>query len=205
MNNEMINSLKENFESRNIELEFFHNRESLIDYIKSEVSSCDTVGIGNSQTLKHLGISGFVSSLGKKVLDKTEVTDQDEIRRIKKQALLTDCYISSCNALSCDGKIVNIDHSGNRVAAITYGPDKVLIVVGTNKLEKTEQDALKRAMAIATPKNATRAKIESPCSTGGTCSDCTQDVRVCNYVSVIRGQHRKGRMKVLLLDEVLGF
>ena len=90
-------------------------------------------------TKKDLEISELALSLGLVVYDKTKAKDKNEIKKIKKLALTTDCYISSCNALSCDGKIVNVDHSGNRVAAITYGPEKVIIIVGKNKLVITRR------------------------------------------------------------------
>ncbi len=124
---------------------------------------------------------------------------------MKKLALTSDCYISSCNALSLDGKIVNVDHSGNRVAAIAYGPERVLIVVGVNKMASNEAEAIKRALTVATPQNAVRACRKPPCTLGESCSECTQEERVCNYVSVIRGQHIAGRMKVMLLNEELGY
>ena len=114
-------------------------------------------------------------------------------------------YITSCNAFSKDGRIVNVDHSGNRVAAMTFGPERVLIIVGMNKLENTEKNAIKRALTVATPLNANRAKIDSPCSRNESCENCTQSNRVCNYISIIRGQHYPGRMKLLILNENLGY
>lgn len=114
-------------------------------------------------------------------------------------------YITGSNAITEDGKIINVDHSGNRVAAMTYGPDRVLIVVGKNKLVQNEQAGIKRALNHATPLNAKRAGIKSPCSEGRSCDACEQTVRVCNYISIIRGQHLKGRMKVMMLNDSIGF
>lgn len=130
---------------------------------------------------------------------------KSEMEHLKKMALVSDCYITSCNAFSKDGRIVNVDHSGNRVAAITHGPDRVLIIVGMNKLVNTEKDAINRALTVATPLNAKRAKIDSPCSRNEPCEGCTQINRVCNYVSIIKGQHYPGRMKLLIMNEDLGF
>ena len=200
-----IQTMRDSFSKRNIEFEFFNTRENLINAIITETQTYSTVGIGNSQTLKNLNISQTLIDHNKVVFDKTRVTTKEEILKFKKLALTSDCYISSCNAVSLDGIIVNIDHSGNRVAAITYGPSRVLLVIGTNKIENNESDAIKRALKVATPKNAIRASINSPCSIGDSCSKCTQEVRVCNYISVIRGQHNPGRMKIMLLDEELGY
>lgn len=200
-----INALKMNFNSRNIEFEYFENRVDLLNAIDRELHEVDTVGIGNSKTLKALKISDRASNLHKLVYDKTMLDSKAEITKIKKLALTADLFISSSNAISKDGIIVNVDHSGNRVAALTYGPERVLIIVSTNKLVGNEKEAIKRALRVATPLNAKRAEISSPCRLGLPCTDCKQDVRVCNYISVIRGQYDACRMKVLMLDEKLGF
>ncbi len=197
--------LKVNFESRNIEFQYCTSREEMIKVIEDELSIVSTVGIGNSQTLKALKISERASRIGKIVYDKTYAKNSDEIREMKRNALTSECYISSSNSITLDGKIINVDHSGNRVAAITYGPDRVLIIVGENKISENEQAGIRRALEIATPMNARRAKIDSKCSIGDGCKDCVQETRVCNYISVIRGQHKKNRLKVLMLNESLGF
>ncbi|MBI9014683.1 MAG: lactate utilization protein [Clostridiales bacterium] len=201
----IIHSIKKNYENRNIEFEYYENREELLLAVKSEMKLYNSIGIGNSQTLKGLKVSEMAISMDKTVYDKTLASTQEDIRKTKKEALTAECYISSCNALTRDGKIINIDHSGNRVAAITYGPERVLLIVGSNKLADNEQEGIRRALKIATPLNAKRAKINSSCSRGESCDTCNQEIRVCNYISVIRGQYVKGRMKVFMIDESLGF
>ncbi len=200
-----INEIKTNFEMRNIEFEYFESDEDLIDYIKNETLKFRNIGIGNSQTLKRLKITDTLIEMHKTVFDKTLGSNSEAIKVLKKKALLSDCYISSSNAISKDGIIVNVDHSGNRVAAMTYGPERVLIIVGINKIVQNEKEAINRALKVATPQNALRSKIPSPCSTGGTCLECNQTIRVCNHISIIRGQNEIGRMKVMLLNESLGF
>lgn len=202
---ETVENIKKHFEARNIEFEHFKTRNELIEAIKTEFEACGSIGIGNSKTLKEFKISELAVSMGKTVYDKTLAETTEEIRKLKKLALTSECYISSCNAITKDGKIINIDHSGNRVAAITYGPDRVLLVVGENKIAENESDGIVRALKVATPLNAKRAGIESACSLGESCSNCEQSVRVCNYISVIRGQYEKGRMKVFVINESLGF
>jgi hypothetical protein len=197
--------LKTNFEKRNIEFQYFDNRDELLKVLEDEFRSFNSIGIGNSQTLKILKISEKASQMGKTVYDKTFAKDIDDIKKMKLKALTSECYVSSSNSITLDGKIINIDHSGNRVAAITYGPDRVLIIVGENKIAENENAGVKRALEIATPMNAKRAKVDSQCSKGNGCNNCEQETRVCNYISIIRGQHIKNRMKVLLLNESLGF
>lgn len=204
LNNE-VDAIKRTFEERHIEFEYYHSREDLINSIRNEIGNYETIGIGNSQTLKALNICDIAAEMGKIVFDKTMAVTHEEIKQLKKNALISDCYITSCNAFSKDGRIVNVDHSGNRVAAMTYGPERVLIIASAKKMENTEKDAIKRALTVATSLNAKRAKIASPCSHMEACDQCTQNVRVCNYVSIIRGQRCSGRMKLLIIDENLGF
>lgn len=200
-----IDRVKENFERRNIEFDYFNNRDDLMNALDVELSKVETVGIGNSKTLKALNVSERARHFNKVVYDKTLAQSSGEIQRLKKLALTSDIYISSANALGQEGVIVNVDHSGNRVAALTYGPDRVVIIVSRRKLVETEKQALKRALRVATPLNARRANIPSPCSLGHDCSQCQQDVRVCNYISCIRGQHTAHRMRIMMIDELLGF
>ncbi len=200
-----INEVKNNFENRNIEFEYYESEEQLLFSLKEEIGKYETIGIGNSITLKHFKISELAQEMNKTVYDKTKGQSKIEKVQIKKKALLSECYITSSNAITEDGKLINVDHSGNRVAAMTYGPDRVLVVVGINKLTVNEREGISRALNVATPMNAERAKIESPCSLGKTCDQCNKDVRVCNYLSIIRGQNETHRMKVFLVDEELGY
>jgi len=197
--------LEYNLKSRNIDFKYCESRSQVIDLLEELTKSYKSIGIGNSQTLKAIGASQHLMDLDKTVYDKTYGHDKTEIRKLKKLALTADCYITSSNAIAMTGELVNVDHSGNRVAAMTYGPDKVIVIVTTNKVVENEKSAITRALKTATPLNAKRANIKSPCSQGNPCSQCSQDVRVCNYLSIIRGQHEKDRMMLVLLNDELGF
>ncbi|MGB3366517.1 MAG: lactate utilization protein [Acidaminobacteraceae bacterium] len=197
--------LSKNLNSRNIEFKYLKNRKDIINEIDVLTKDCLTIGIGNSKSLKSLEISKHLKQSGKKVYDKTDAIDKLESNGLKKLALTSDCFISSSNAIALTGEIVNVDHSGNRIAAITYGPDKVILIIGTNKIVENESLAIARALKVATPRNALRAGANTPCSLGKPCSNCNKDVRVCNYVSIVRGQNEASRMIVILIDENLGF
>ena len=200
-----LEKLKDNFQKRRVEVVFFNTFNKAKDYLIDEIPVEATVGIGNSRTLKNMKITQSLVDRGNIVFDKTFGKDKDEIVAIKKKALLTDFYISSSNAVSEDGRIVNIDHSGNRVAALIYGPDRVLIIVGRNKITKTHQEALYRARNEASPKNAIRAGYNPTCVGTSICVDCLSDERVCYAVSIIEGQHEKNRMTLVIVDEAAGF
>jgi hypothetical protein len=104
-----------------------------------------------------------------------------------------------------NGRIVNVDHSGNRVAAITFGPDKVIIVVEKNKVVDSIEDAIKRVKNVAGPLNAKRAGFNPPCVTLNRCVDCISKERVCNSLSIIEGQSDCNRIKVFVVNEECGF
>jgi hypothetical protein len=194
-----------NFKVRNIEVEFFDNQKAAQARVMTLIPTEATVGIGHSATLAAMGVVDSLSERGNVVYDKTSAETKEEIKDLKRKALLTDWYISSSNAVSVEGHIVNIDHSGNRVAALTYGPDKVIIVVGINKLADSLEEAITRARNTASPKNAKRAGFNPPCVRLGHCIDCKSEQRVCHYLSIIQGQHEKDRMKLFIVNEELGF
>lgn len=194
-----------NFKSRNIDVAFFETLEDVKERIIEIVPADCSVGIGNSKTLKELDISGILRAGGTNVLDKTLAENQEETILMKKKSLLADWYITGTNAISREGHIVNIDHSGNRVAAMIYGPDNVIVVVGKNKICDTLDDAVQRARNISAPMNARRAGYNPPCLKLGKCVDCKTDERVCFNLVIIEGQFVKDRMKLFIVNEELGF
>lgn len=202
----MVDSrIKENFKERNIEVSFFKNLSEAKLQILKLININDTVGIGHSGTLQAMDITNELILRGNIVFDKELAKDKEECKVIKKKALLTDWYITGSNAISFDGKIVNVDHSGNRVAAINFGPDKVIIVVGQNKITNNLEEAISRVKNIACPKNAKRAGFNPPCVTLNKCVDCKSKERVCNCLSIIEGQVGKDRIKLFIIDDDLGF
>jgi hypothetical protein len=120
------------------------------------------------------------------------------------KAFSTDVYLSSANAISEDGVIVNIDGNGNRVAAITWGPKKVIFVIGLNKVAQNVEAALARARSTASPTNMARFSNKTPCQVDGVCHNCNSPESICNYVHFLRNSPR-GRHTVVLVGENLGY
>lgn len=205
MDIEKINKLKKNFKLRNIEVEYFETFEEVKSYILNIIPIESTIGIGHSTTLQRINITNSLLERGQTVYDKELAKNREECKSLKKKALTTDWYISGSNAISLDGRIVNVDHSGNRVAAISFGPDKVIIVVGNNKVVDTVDEAIKRVKNIACPLNARRAGLNPPCVILNMCIDCVSDERVCNTLSIIEGQSERDRIKLLIVNEEGGF
>lgn len=194
-----------NFRVRNINVEFFNSLEDCKGRILEIVSEEKTIGIGNSVTLKKMNISEILTDRGNIVYDKTLATTKDESKKLKKMSLIADWYITGSNAISMDGHIVNIDHSGNRVAAMIYGPDNVIIIVGKNKIVDNLDEALKRAKNEAAPLNAKRSGHTPPCVKTNNCVDCVSSEKVCNSIVIIQGQENKDRMRLFIVDEEVGF
>lgn len=194
-----------NFKLRNIKVEYFQNLQEVKKAILSLVPVNCTVGIGHSATLQKINISEVLIKRGTTVYDKELAKDKLECKALKKKALLSDWYITGSNAISEDGRIVNVDHSGNRVAAITFGPDNVIIVVGKNKIVGSLNEAIKRVKHIACPMNAKRAGFNPPCVELNRCVDCVSKERVCNSLSIIEGQSEENRIKIFIVNENIGF
>lgn len=205
MDSNIKETLVRSFRSRNIEVQTFNTLQEAKAEILKLIPADKTVGIGHSATLEKMQITEELVDRGNVVFDKTKAKTREESKDLKKKALLTDWYITSSNAVSAEGHIVNIDHSGNRVAAMTYGPDYVIVVVGINKITTNLETAIQRAKNEASPKNAKRAGFNPPCVKLGYCIDCSSPEKVCNYICITQGQHYEDRMKLFIVNEDLGF
>lgn len=200
-----IETLIKNLSERNIEGYYCKTFEEAKLMVKDMIPNDATVGIGNSITLKNMNISNELRDRGNRVYDKTLAKSKEEGIELKRKSLLTDWYITGTNAISVDGHIINMDHSGNRVAAMIYGPYNVIIIVGINKITETLDEGIYRVRNIASPKNARRAGLNPPCVELSKCIDCKSKDRVCNNLVIIEGQTNSGRMKVFVVDEKDGF
>jgi len=205
MDKSMELEIIKNFKSRNIDVTFFETLEQAKDRIIELIPIECSVGIGNSKTLKEINISKLLNERGNVVFDKTLAESKEESNQMKKKSLLSDWYITGTNAISKEGHVVNIDHSGNRVAAMIYGPDNVIVVVGKNKICETLDVAIQRVRNISVPLNAKRAGYNPPCLKLKKCVDCKTDERVCFNLVIIEGQFVKDRMKLFIVNEELGF
>ncbi len=202
---EKIDVIIQNLSNRNINGHYFETSEEAKDAILTWIPKDATIGIGNSRTVKDMDLSATLSSNGHIVYDKTTVQTELGKKLLKKKALMTDWYITGTNALAKSGHLVNIDHSGSRVAALLYGPDNVIVVVGVNKIEDSLEHALNRARNEAAPRNALRAGSLAPCIDAGKCVECEGVHRICNAFVTLSGQSDADRMHVVIINEELGF
>lgn len=200
-----IESIMNNLAQRNIEARFFESLDEVEQELLRTIPVNAAVGIGNSQTLKKMGISEKLKDRGNVVFDKTLAPTKLEAKELSKKALLSDWYISGTNAISRQGHIVNIDHTGNRVAALIYGPEKVIIVVGVNKIADSLSAAIERAKNTAAILNAKRAGLNPPCVSLNKCVDCRSKERACYNLVIIEGQVDNDRLKIYIVNDNVGF
>ena len=139
------------------------------------------------------------------VYDRDDVTTEEDKIATYRKAFECDYYLASANAISEDGVIVSIDGNGNRVAAITWGPKRVIFIVGMNKVCKDVDGAMKRARNIAAPVNAQRFGLDTPCCKTGSCMDCKSPDTICCQFLVTRFSRHSDRIYVILVDDYLGF
>ncbi len=197
-------TLIKNLQKRQMEGYFCESKEEAMAKIIELIPQGSSVAWGGSQSLKELD---FVTHLSKEnyiLLDRDAVPPEQR-KDMMRKAFSANAYLMSSNAITLDGELVNIDGSGNRVAALCYGPDSVIVVVGTNKITTDIDCALKRVKTSACPANSIRIELSTPCAVTGKCGNCLSESSICAQTVVTRLSREKGRIKVIIVNESLGY
>lgn len=185
---------------------FLNSRADLLSFLDSQIPDGAVVGIGDSVTLETCGVYDYLRNRDLVFLDKYA---QGQSRSQKRELYLknfgADFFLSSVNAISSEGKIYNLDGNGSRVAPIIYGPKRVFLICGINKVVETEEQAFERIRTIAAPLDAQRLQKKTPCCVTGKCVDCKSPDKICNYHTIIQGQFDRERIKVVFINEELGY
>lgn len=165
-----------------------------------------TIGFGGSMTIKALRIPEKAQELGAIVLDHNApgLTPDKKLEILRSQ-LTCDVFISGSNAVTMDGFLVNVDGNGNRVAALTFGPKKTVVVVGTNKIVRNLEEAQVRIETLASPMNNKRLDKPNPCVKTGVCQDCALETRICRAYQVLRRKPSLSDFTVIVVGSYLGF
>ena len=204
-NERLAQTIIKSLQRRHIEGFYCPTAEEAVKKVSELIADGSSVTWGGTMTVRDLGIPEVLKKRGTlEVLDRDLVETKEEKQAMYLRAFSADVYLSSANAISEDGVIVNIDGNGNRVAAITWGPKKVIFVIGLNKVAQTVEAALARARSTASPINAARFDIKTPCQIDGVCHNCNSPESICNYVHFLRNSPQ-GRHKVVLVGENLGY
>jgi hypothetical protein len=204
----LIGKLREN----NIAALYVRDRHEALERVISMIPEGAVVGLGDSLTLLQIGLLDVLEEGNYDFLNPWRPgTSLEENIRLKKRALTSDVFVTGTNALTLDGKIVNVDGHGNRVAAMLFGPDKVIIVAGRNKIVRDVPEALKKIRERTAPANVRRhSDFEPmpPCAETGECSDCSSPWRICNKTAIIEREYDNNRYKpritIVIVGEELG-
>jgi len=199
------NLLANNFDAR-----FAETVEAAKDMILKAVSKDAVVGIGDSATVRQLGILEEFEARGNRVLNpfSRELTTDSSLTKIRddlsRRVFSCDVFVVGTNAVTVDGKLVNIDAVGNRVAAMIFGPRKVFVVVGRNKIVRDVEEAVFRIKNIIAPFHARVKEFATPCAKTGKCVDCDSAKRVCSVTTILEKKPWRTDMTVIVVDEDLG-
>lgn len=199
---QLIQALKQ----RNMEASYAATKEEALEQALAWVPEGSCIGWGGSVSIDAIGLKDAVRQGNYRVIDRDTAANAEEQEAMYRR-ILADCdyFLTSTNAISQDGVLVNIDGTANRLAAMCYGPRHVLYIVGMNKVVATAEDALHRARNEAAPINAMRFGLKTPCSKTGCCYDCKSPDTVCCQILFTRFNHTPGRVKVILVEDSLGY
>lgn len=205
LNEKKVERTIEALEKNNMQAYLVNSIDELIEKIKEVVNEGQTVSCGGSMTLFETGVIEHLKSGRYNYLDRyKEGITPEEVKKVYREAFFADAYFTSSNAITEDGKLYNVDGNGNRVAAMLYGPDKVIVVAGSNKIVKNLDEAIERVKCIAGPANSKRLNRKTPCSKVGYCMDCNSNERICREYTVI-SKPVPNRIYVIFLNEELGY
>lgn len=210
-----IKKTMENLEKNGIKPYFVETREEVVPLVKTLINKGESVSNGGSQSLKETGVSELLACGDYDFIDRTDL-EGEELRQSYIRAFGCDTYFCSSNAVTENGELYNVDGNSNRVACIVYGPRQVIMVVGVNKIVKDINEAIVRVKEKAAPPNTKRLSCKTPCEVTGKCislskensfmcDGCASPQRVCcNYVVSAKQRH-KDRIKVIFVNESLGY
>lgn len=202
-------------EANNMKCFIADKKEDVLPIVKNLLAEGETVACGGSMTLSECGIMELLRSGEYNFLDRDGKT-REEVEEVFRAAFSADSYLTSSNAITENGELYNVDGNSNRVAAICYGPKSVIVVAGRNKIVRNLDDAVQRVKRLAAPMNTARLGCSTYCQSKGICASldssntgmtdgCSSDGRICCSFVVTAQQRHKDRIKVILVNEELGF
>lgn len=206
-NEKLAHKVIESLEKNNISGFYVRTEEEAREKLLSMIPAGSKVGHGGSLTLEQIGVLQALRTGNYDFIDRRRPgISEEEQYKLRKESLFADVFVMSTNALTMDGKLVNIDGVGNRVAALIFGPPKVIIVAGINKVVPDMDAAVNRIKNYVAPIHARRGDRPLPCAKTGNCVDCRAPERICNVVVTIEHQYRKNkdRITVIIVGKELG-
>ena len=195
-----------NLEKRRMNGFYCADKESAIAKVLELMPAGSSVGWGGSMTLKDNGFFDAIADANAyQIIDRDTAKTKEEEKKIYSEICAANVFLMSTNAITLDGELVNVDGRGNRVSFLCYGPDKVIVVAGMNKVVTDVEDGIKRVRNMAAPPNCVRLNKQTPCAVTGTCADCLSPGCICAQTVVTRLSFYPGRINVILVGEELGY
>ncbi len=198
----LANRVIENMKSRFMEAYYCENKEEALKTALELIEEGSTVSWGGTATAKEIGLKQALKEGNYNVLDRENAKEGQDVAR---EAFFADYYIMSSNAICDDGQLINIDGNGNRCAALIFGPKNVIVIAGMNKVVQGYEHALNRARTVAAPINVQRFGKATGCLKTGICADCKTPECICCNIVTTRISRPAGKIKVILVNEDLGF
>ena len=189
---------------RHFEAYYLSDKEDAVRKILELIPKNHSVSWGGTMTMDQLGLKDKLINAGYSLIDRDSAKSPEEREELMHKALCCGSFIMSSNAITEDGQLFNIDGKGNRLAALLYGPENVIIIAGMNKVVQDMDAAYKRVRGYAAPANAQRFDIDTPCKKIGECADCLSGSTICAQFVQTRICKPAGRIKVVLIGEELG-
>ena len=188
--------------SRNMAGYYAESREAALKQALALIPEGSSVTMGGAMSAHEIGLVDALKQGPYRFIDRDACEDK---RAAMLAAYDADVFLSSVNAMTEDGILINIDGNSNRVSAIAQGPKKVVFIVGMNKVCKDPDGAMKRARNVAAPINAQRFGLSTPCAKTGACMDCKSPDTICCQLLITRFSRHAGRIHVILVNDELGF
>lgn len=197
--------LVKNLENRHFDAYYCANIQEALTKALEIIPEQASIGWGGTVSAAEIGLLDALRNGNYRIFDRDNCLTQEEKEQAARNSMFADYFLTGANAMSIDGQMVNIDGTGNRVAAIIYGPKNVLVIVGMNKVCDSLDDAVKRARTVASPMNMQRFLKNTPCANTGICNDCKSEDCICNQIVITRHCRPAGRIKFLIVGTDLGY
>lgn len=201
----LANTMIKNFAKRNMEAFYCETKEDAVKLAMDMMKDGGSVGMGGSETVKETGLLNAIKSSSLHFIDRSTAVTPEERKAIFLETMAADYFLMSSNAVTIDGKLINIDGNANRLACLLHGPDHVILLIGMNKVVDDVDSGIQRVGTHAAPPNAARLGTRTPCAALGHCGDCHSEDCMCCQIVITRHSRHKGRIKVILIGEELGF
>ena len=202
----LANTMIKNFTKRNMEAFYCETKEDAVTLAMELMKDGGSGGLGGSETVSETGLLDAVKNAENlHFIDRTLATTPAERKAVFLETMAADYFLMSSNAITIDGELINIDGNANRLACLLHGPDQVIILAGMNKVVDDVDSGIQLIGIHAAPANAARLNTKTPCKILGHCGDCHSEDCMCCQIVITRHSRHKGRIKIILIGEELGF